>query len=222
MIMFVKVLQNILFVGRFLAICVLAAVISAVGKPELELSILAVASVVVLMLAVATGIVNTRHKRPSKQRIRLRRAALPLRLRRTAQTTETFDHDPETVWAFIRPAESAVLLSDAELAFTVPGTPTGVGEQQCFIRRDGTVSIIEVIGEESPRWAATRPVTPDKTNSRSTYTLESTPTGCTLTMGIVMELPAGFKFAEDPGQWWEARARTYLKRAKEVLSARQG
>jgi hypothetical protein len=41
-------------------------------------------------------------------------------------------------------------------------------------------------------------------------------------MGTVMELPAGFKFAEDPEQWWESRARTYLKRVKEVLSARQG
>jgi hypothetical protein len=36
-IMFVKVLQNILFVGGFIAICVLVAVISAFGKPELGL-----------------------------------------------------------------------------------------------------------------------------------------------------------------------------------------
>ncbi len=222
-IMFVKVLQNILFVGGFIAICVLAAVISAFGKPELGLSVLIVASALALMLAGATGIVNTRHKRAVKaaQKAQAARASTPATTY-SAQTTETFDHDPETVWALIRPAESAVLLSDAQRAFRVPGTPTGVGEQQCIIGRDGTVSIIEVIGEETPRWAATRSVTPDKTNSRSTYTLEPTPTGCTMTMGIVMELPAGFKFAQDPVQWWEARARTYLKRVKEVLSARQG
>lgn len=158
--------------------------ISAVGKPELGLSILAVASALALMLAVATDIVNTRHKRAVKaaQKAQAASACTPA-TRYRAQMTESFDHDPETVWSLIRPAESAVLLLDAQRAFTVPGTPTGVGEQQCFIGRDGVVSIIEVIGEESPRWATTRPVTPDKTNSRSTYTLESTPTGCTLTMG---------------------------------------
>lgn len=110
---------------------------------------------------------------------------------------------------------------DARRAFTVPGTPGGVGEQQCFIGCDGSVSIIEVIGEESPWWSTTRPVTPDETNSRSTHTHEPTPTGCTLTMGIVIELPAGAKLA-DPQNWWESHARPYLKRVKEVLSARQG
>ncbi|MGO4856875.1 hypothetical protein [Arthrobacter sp. 2MCAF14] len=223
MITLVKVLHNTLFVGGFIAVCVLTAVISAFGKPELGLSILIVASTPALMLAVATGILNTRHKRAVKaaQKAQAASASTPATTY-SAQTIESFDHDPETVWALIRPAESAVLLSDAQRAFTVPGTPTGVGEQQCAIGRDGTVSIIEVIGEESSRWAATRLVTPDNTNSRPTYTLEPTPTGCTLTMGIVMELPAGFKFAQEPVQWWEARARTYLKRVREFLSARQG
>lgn len=40
---------------------------------------------------------------------------------------------PAQVWAFIRPAESAVLLDpDTVRGFTVPGTESGVGEQQCF------------------------------------------------------------------------------------------
>jgi hypothetical protein len=121
-------------------------VISAVGKPELGLNILAVASALALMLAVATGIVNTRHKRAVKaaQTVQAASASTPATTY-TAQMTESFDHDPETVWALIRPAENSVLLLDTQRAFTVPGTPIGVGEQQCFIGRDGVVSIIEVI-----------------------------------------------------------------------------
>jgi len=140
----------------------------------------------------------------------------------SAQATETYDYDADTVWSLIRPAENAVLLTEAQRAFTVPGTPTGVGEQQCFIRRDGSVSIIEIIGEESPWWATTRPVTPTQVNTRSTYKIEPTATGCTLTMGIVMEVPASAKLAEHPQDWWESHARPYLKRVSEVLSARRG
>jgi hypothetical protein len=56
---------------------------------------------------------------------------------------------PDQVWAFIRPAESTVLLNpEVERAFTVPGTGPGVGEQQCFVSRDPkgleVVSFLEV------------------------------------------------------------------------------
>ncbi|MGO4591039.1 hypothetical protein [Paenarthrobacter sp. 2TAF44] len=223
MITFVKVLHNILFIAGYLSIAVLASVISYYGKPEMGLSIIVIASVLGLTLAVATGIVNLRHKRGVKaaQEAQVVAASAPTTTY-SAQATEAFDHDAQTVWALIRTAESAVLLSDAQRAFTVPGTPSGVGEQQCFIGRDGSVSIIEVIGEESPRWATTRPVTRGEMNSRSTYTLEPTPTGCTLTMAIVIELPAGAKMIEDPQKWWESHARPYLNRVNEVLSARKG
>jgi hypothetical protein len=58
-------------------------------------------------------------------------------------------------------------------------------------------------------------------NSRSTYRLEPTSTGCTLTLGTVIELPANEVLAEDPDQWWETQMRPYLTRIKEVLTARQ-
>jgi hypothetical protein len=221
--MFVKVLHNILLAAGYLAIVVLAAVIAYYGKPELGLSIIAVGSTMALMLAVATGMLKVRRKRAivATQKARAAIASAPTKTY-SAQATEAFDYDAQTVWSLIRPAESAILLADAQRAFTVPGTPIGVGEQQCFIGRDGAVSIIEVIGEESPWWATTRPVTSDKTNSRSTYTLEPTPTGCTLTMGTVLELPAGAHVAEDPQNWWESHARLYMKRVNEVLSAQQG
>jgi hypothetical protein len=221
--MFAKVLTNILFVAGFLAIAVLASEISYYGKPEVGLSIIVIACALALMQVVATAIVNTRHNRAVKAAQEAQRAnASTPPTTYSVQATEAFDHDAQTVWSLIRPAESAVLLTDAQRAFTVPGTPTGVGEQQCFIGRDGTASIIEVIGEESPKWATTRPLAPGKTNARTSYTLEPTPTGCTLTMGMVIELKAGAKFAQDPQTWWESHARSYLKRVNEVLSARQG
>jgi hypothetical protein len=221
--MFAKVLHNILFAAGYLAIAVLASVISYYGKPELGLSIIVTACSLALMLAVATGIVNLRHKRAviAALEAQLATASAP-NTTYSAQATESFDYDAPTVWSLIRPAESAVLLTDAQRAFTVPGTPSGVGEQQCVIGRDGSVSIIEVTGEESPWWATTKPVTRDEMNSRSTYTLKPTATGCTLTMGIVIELPADAHMAEDPQKWWESHARPYLNRVNEVLSARQG
>lgn len=221
--MLVKVLQNILFVAGFVAITVVASAIGYYGKPDLGLSIVVAASAMALMLAVATGIVNARHKRAVKAAQEAQRAnsSAPPTIY-SVQATEAFDYDAQTVWSLIRPAESAVLLTDAQRAFTVPGTPAGVGEQQCLIGRDGTASIIEVIGEESPKWATTRPLAPGKANTRTSYTLEPTPTGCALTVGMVIELKAGDKFAHDPQSWWESHARSYLKRVSEVLSARQG
>jgi uncharacterized membrane protein (DUF485 family) len=64
--MFAKVLTNILFVAGFLAIAVLAFEISYYGKPEVGLSIIVIACALLLMQAVATAIVNTRHKRAVK------------------------------------------------------------------------------------------------------------------------------------------------------------
>jgi hypothetical protein len=220
--MLVKVLQNILFFAGYLAIAVLASTISYYGKPEVGLSIIVVASFLAVMLAVTTGIVNTRHKRAVKAAEKAQTAAVSAPpTTHSVQATEEFSYDAQTVWSLIRPAENAVLLTDVQRAFTVPGTPNGVGEQQCIIGRDGTASIIEVIGEESPWWATTRPLAPGKMNSRTTYTLEATPTGCTLTMGMVIELKAGDRFAKDPQIWWESHAGRYLNRVNEILSARQ-
>ncbi|MGO4494042.1 hypothetical protein AB4Y86_18370, partial [Arthrobacter sp. 2YAF22_2] len=135
--------------------------------------------------------------------------------------SETYEHDAHDVWSLIRPAESAVLLSNAQKAFTVPGTPAGVGEQQCFVSRDGSASIIEIIGEDGPWWATTRPIAQSDTNRRLTYRIQPTPSGCTLTVGTVIEVAANAEFAGAPDEWWEAQMRPYLQRVKEALSARE-
>ncbi len=68
---------------------------------------------------------------------------------------------PEQVWAFVQPAESAVLLDPSVVrAFTVPRTGPGVGEQQCFVSRDETgresTSYIEVTAYEHAVFAEYR------------------------------------------------------------------
>jgi hypothetical protein len=221
-ITFIKILHNILFAAGYLAIAVLASVVSYYGKPELGLGIILTATAMLATLLVASAVVKRRHSLAvrSAKNTEAAAAAVPTKTY-SAHASEAYDHDAHTVWSLIRPAESAVLLSDAQRAFTVPGTPAGVGEQQCFIGRDGSVSIVEVIGEEGPWWATTRPIAPGMMNRRSTYRLEPTSTGCTLTVGTVIELPANAAFAENPDEWWETNMRPYLTRIKEVLSSRQ-
>ncbi|WP_426976340.1 hypothetical protein ACQCSU_16480 [Pseudarthrobacter sp. O4] len=222
MITFIKVLHNILYAAGYLAIAVLASIISYYGKPELGLGIILTASAMSVTLLVASAMVNRRLRRAVRSAQNAEAAAASgLTKTYSAHASAAYEHDAHTVWSLIRPAESAVLLSDAQKAFTVPGTPAGVGEQQCFISRDGSVSIIEVIGEESPWWATTRPIAPGEMNSRSTYRLEPTPSGCTLTVGTVIEIPANAEFADNPDKWWETQMRPYLNRVKEVLSARE-
>ncbi|CAN7249775.1 hypothetical protein [Arthrobacter sp. LjRoot14] len=222
MITLIKVLHSIIYAGGYLAIVVLASVISRNGKPAVGLGIMLTLAAVSATLLIASAVVNRRYKRAvhSAPNAETAAAAGPTKTY-SAHISESYEHDAHTVWSLIRPAESAVLLTDVQRAFTVPGTPVGVGEQQCFIRRNGSVSIIEVIGEESPWWATTRPVSPDEMNSRSTYRLEPTSAGCTLTLGTVIELPANEVLAEDPDQWWETQMRPYLTRIKEVLAAGQ-
>lgn len=174
-----------------------------------------------VLQSVVAAAINRRNKRTVglAKEARVAAANAPAEIH-SLHASASYERDAQAVWALIRPAESAVLLADAQRAFTVPGTPSGVGEQQCFIRRDGSVSIIEVIGEESPWWATTRPIAQDEINQRFTYRLEPTPSGCTLTIGAVLELPGNATFAANPDDWWESHSRTYLNRIQEVLSAR--
>ncbi|MDP9695357.1 UNVERIFIED_ORG: hypothetical protein J2X79_002934 [Arthrobacter globiformis] len=221
-ITFIRVLHGILFAAGYLAIAVLASVISYYGKPELGLGIIVTATAMWVTLVVASAVINRRHKRAVRSAEIAKSAAAAGQTKTySAHATEVYEQDAHTVWSLIRPAESAVLLSDVQKAFTVPGTPLGVGEQQCFIRRDGSVSIMEVIGEESPWWSTTRSIAPGETNNRSTYQIEPTASGCALTVSAVVELPVNAEIAGGADEWWQSQMRPYLTRVKEVLSARQ-
>lgn len=218
MITFYRVLQGIPLLAGFLAIIVLGALADAAGNSVLGLTMIVTAAALMAVMGFVGWLVNSRHRRAIMRHHRAVAlgGSVP---RRTvqAQESETYQCDVETVWSLIRPAEAAVLLSDAKRAFTVPGTPTGVGEQQCFIRRDGSVSIIEVVEEERPRWAATRIITPSNVDTRQTYRLEPSGTGCTFTMGISLEIPATVEWPRDHQREWREQTRQYLVRVKQIL-----
>ena len=217
---FLKALHTVLFLAGYLAIAVVASIIDKGGSPGLGLGIIVTATTIAAVLVFGQIFVRTRYKRAikrQKQTASHATTAAPVTL--SAHVSESYDHQARTVWSLIRPAESAVLLSDAHRAFTVPGTPAGVGEQQCFIGRDGSVSLIEVVGEESPWWATTRTLSPTGPNTRHTYRLEPTVTGCTLTVGIVLELQASAEWSPAHKAAWQTHTRQYLGRVKEMLAA---
>jgi hypothetical protein len=217
---FLKALHTVLFLAGYLAIAVVASVIDKGGKPGLGLGIIVTATTMAAVLGFGQIFVRARYKRALKQHEQTAAGAAtahPVTL--STQVSESYDHEAHIVWSLIRPAESAVMLSDAQRAFTVPGTPAGVGEQQCFIGRDGSVSLIEVVGEESPWWATTRTLSPAAPNTRQTYRLEPTVTGCTLTVGIVLEIEASAEWSPAHKAWWQTHTRQYLDRVKEILAA---
>ncbi|MGN8131712.1 hypothetical protein [Paenarthrobacter sp. 22069] len=221
MVTIYKILYNLLFVAGYLATTVLAAVIGHFGRQDIGFGIFAAATALHLLLLIVGSVITGRSREAVLAAQETSAIAVngPVKIQ-SVRASASYQYDARTVWSVIRPAESAVLLSDAKHAFTVPGTPSGIGEQQCFISHDGSVSIIEVIGEDSPWWATTRPIANDEGNQRFTYRLEPTATGCTLTMGAILELPANATFAADPNVWWENHSRSYLNRIQEVLSAR--
>lgn len=132
------------------------------------------------------------------------------------QATANYSHEPAKVWGMIRPAEAAVLLGQAQRAFHVPGTPIGVGEQQCFIDFDGRESIVEVISELEGRSASTMIVSPPNMPIESTYELRPTETGCTLVYG--MEIRAGGRLTRKQRSTWDSEAQKFLKAIESVLN----
>jgi hypothetical protein len=130
--------------------------------------------------------------------------------------------EAQRIWDLIRGAQSSVLLGQAKSAFTVPGTPSGVGEQQCFVRHDGNVSIVEVLAEEAPKWSVVASVAPSQPQVRQTYRLEEAEEGCRLSIRCSLAVPAGFVWIEEAVQKWHGNTRRYLERIEEVLSVRDG
>jgi len=137
---------------------------------------------------------------------------------RLEQST-SYTQDTETVWALIRPAESAALLSPVDRASSIPGTPIGVGEQQCFIRAEGKASILEVIAEQSGRSARTKTICPSGDPTQGTYDLQPEGTGCRLIYGV--EVEGAVDFPRQYKDCWIAEAGQYLTAIAEVLNERE-
>ena len=222
MILFAKFLSAllvILFWAGFLSIIVVAAVIDHGGNPGLGQAIAVTAFALGAVLSFGFMFIGHQQRREVKQHEMAAARAREAPPRTFgAQESETYGHDIQTVWALIRPAESAVLTGNALRAFTVPGTPSGIGEQQCFIQSDGSVSILEIVGEEAPHWATTRVVTPSESDIRQTYQLEPTSTGCFLKIGIALEARTTDEWFTEYEQLWRANIRQYLTRLAKILA----
>lgn len=216
---FLNALLFILFAAGYLSIIVVAAMIEHGGRPQLGQTIAFTAFALGAVLCCGFIFIAYRHRREVKrhENAALRAAEGPTRTL-VAQESEQYGHDIETVWALIRPAESAVFMGDAQRAFTVPGTPSGVGEQQCFIQNDGSVIILEIVGEERPRWSTTRLVTPYEADVRQTYQIEPTATGCSLKIGVALETRATAEWVTQYEATWRAHIRHYLTRLGQALA----
>jgi len=144
------------------------------------------------------------------------------RRRWRATATTTIARPPDQVWEFIRPAETAPLLQpEVRRAFHVPGTPSGVGEQQAAVIEgpDGTqLAVIHEITELRPgEYAETRSVTWPP--SRQTFRLEPAPGGTTLT----------YTTEVSGARWWQPRtlvhkavvasAQRYVDAVKRVMES---
>jgi hypothetical protein len=129
---------------------------------------------------------------------------------------------PEAVWALIAPAEHAVVLAPESVArgFRVPGTPAGLGEQQCMVDLDGNTSIHEVIEYSEARRAVTRLISPPSpVPVRATHQLEPLGEGCILSVGMEFDAPAGTVWPQEQQDEWRRGASRYLSRVRKVLVA---
>ncbi|MEO6501713.1 MAG: SRPBCC family protein [Jatrophihabitantaceae bacterium] len=129
-------------------------------------------------------------------------------------------HSPETVWDVICAAENAPLLSpEVTRAYRVPGTPSGLGEQQAFIDTSGNTSVIEVIDYAHCRLAVTRNISPRQPVSvRTFHAVEPVGDGCLLTLGQEYD---GHILTPEGVEHWRTYATGYLERVRTTLATWQ-
>lgn len=208
-----------MFVAGYMSFIVLSKMMSEGRNPELGKAMETVSLVILVVLILGQIVAEFLQRRAVARHAKSGTEGDLLTLE--AQESLTIGHDAETVWGLIRPAENAVLLGNARRAFTVPGTPNGVGEQLCFIGSDGSVSISEVVGEEVPRFSTARLISPSEADITHSYELEPTPEGCSLQIGIVLEVRTTGEFVRDYEKAWREHTRQYLTRVARVLALQQ-
>lgn len=130
-------------------------------------------------------------------------------------------HSPAQVWAFIRPAESAVLLDpDTVRGFTVPGTGSGVGEQQCFFTLvDGReVPHVLTITAVEPEVFAEAVSSSGGIPSGSRYELEPVDNGTRIVLRSWLDVPDGAAVDGDATlKAMSIQADRYVARVKALL-----
>ncbi|MFC0487121.1 hypothetical protein [Sinomonas atrocyanea] len=213
---FVRALYSFIFGIGYLSLFLVATFFGQRDE-VLGQTIVIIALALGTALVVCTQVLSLRRRRAARaQRQAVKDAAAP----RLVEFEESafYRCDAQRIWQLIRPAQSDILLDEARSAFTVPGTPSGIGEQQCSVRHDGSVSIVEILAEEAPKWLVVVSVAPAQPGFRQTYRLEEAEEGCRLSIRCSLMVPAGFRSTEEGTQQWHRRVRRYMERIDEVLS----
>jgi hypothetical protein len=124
------------------------------------------------------------------------------------------------VWDLIRPAESAVTLTDGVVrAYTESGTEGGVGEVQVFVQLvDGSEveHRIMVVEEAPPFLARTRCLCPDHPGVTS-YELTEVDHTAELCVSISIDLPVGQVLSPEFEEVWRGFIVSYLERVRSTL-----
>ncbi len=127
----------------------------------------------------------------------------------------------QEVWDLIRPAESAVGLTDKTVrAYAEPGTEGGVGEVQVFVHvhDDGVEheEKIVVIDEAPPFLARTRCLDPEHPGVTS-YELAQLDRAAELRMTFSLDTPAGQVLNPEFEEQWRNFTVEYLRRVRTTL-----
>jgi hypothetical protein len=116
-----------------------------------------------------------------------------------------------------------LLSSTTARGFTIPGTPDGVGEQQCFIDLEGNASVIEIIHFEKGRCATTRVMSPTPpVPTRTTFEVQPIKAGCIVILTFEVDLAVGRGLRPDSETEWRHGAADYLERLRRVLDDEAG
>jgi len=104
----------------------------------------------------------------------------------SVQSTVEISKPAQEVWDFVTSPYAAVLLDHKHISsFPVPGTPDGVGQQNCSLAREEngriTATVTEIIEYEPPHRYVTKLLT-GPTEAFAMMAVDPTPTGCTYTV----------------------------------------
>lgn len=131
---------------------------------------------------------------------------------------------PPVIWALVMPAENSPLFDPRiSRGFQVPGTPGGLGEQQCAMHVDGTTTIIEVVEfheTDDTRRAVTRQLSPSPVQSaRTVHEVHAAPGGSVMVIRSEVRAPVGAVWPAQAESQWHAHMADYFERVRAVLDA---
>lgn len=131
---------------------------------------------------------------------------------------------PAVVWAMVKPAENGPLFDPRiSRGFQVPGTPDGLGEQQCMMLVDGTTSISEVIEyheSDGGGRAVTRQVSPPlPRDARTVHDVHAAPGGSVMVIRLELWAPTGAVWPAPYENYWHVSMTDYFQRARGTLTS---